>query len=413
MNTNFANPSFARTAADTVSWRVMLLCFLTILLDGFDTTSIGLVVPTLAREWNLPPSAFTPTFVATSIGSVIGYLCSGWLAARYSRRSAMMGSVVLFALGSSLTALATSVPALAWLRLFTGVGLGAALPAAISLAVQHGPQHRREAVTIGVAAGMAMGAALGGATGGRLIAQFGWSAIFWTGALLPALLLAALWWGIPTEDKKTNSAVDAPRGASVGSLMESGLATRTVLLWCFSFLNFTAFYALVFWVPTLLGSFGFSPTDAPLGAVSLGLGGLVGALLLVPLSARFGARRVLVVTSLLTVALIACISKLDFDRLALLLVFGGIGACLNCGNLGQSAVAVSLYSTASRTTGIGWAAAFGRMGSIVGPALGGMLMSLGAAPRDIVLTACVPMLLAAVVVLAMNFVGRGGHMPRQ
>lgn len=412
MSISIVNSASTGVTADAVSWRVIVLSFLTILLDGFDTVSIGLVVPTLARYWSLPPSAFTPTFVATSVGAVLGYLASGWLAVRYNRRGVVTGSVALFALGSGLTALAESVPALAWLRLLTGIGLGAALPIAISMAVQHGPQHQREAVTIGVAAGLAMGGTLGGAMGGRLIAQYGWTSVFWVGALLPTVLLVALWLGLPVDGKVAKGDLDAPRGASVRSLLANGLAVRTGLLWCFAFLIFTAFYALNFWVPTLLGSFGFSPTQAPLGAVALGLGGLSGALLLVPLSARFGARRVLVVTSLSAVALVVSISKLDFGRLPLLLVFGGIGACLVAGTLGQSALAVSLYSPVSRTTGLGWAAAFGRIGSIVGPAMGGMLMSLGAAPRDIVLTVCVPVLLAAVAVLAMNFVGRSGSGPR-
>jgi MFS transporter, AAHS family, 4-hydroxybenzoate transporter len=413
MSTTIATPSITGSATGTVSWWGVVLCFLTVLLDGFDTISIGLVVPTMAREWNLPPSAFTLTFMGTSLGAVVGYVCSGWFAARYSRRGVMINSVMLFALGSLLTAFATSIHAMSWLRLLTGIGLGSALPAAISLAVQYGPQHRREAVTIGVAAGLVIGSTAGGAMAGRLIAQFGWSAIFLAGSLLPFLLLPVLWWGLPTEDKVEKSIVDAPRGASVSSLMEGGMAVRTVLLWCFALLNFTTFYALIFWVPTLLGSFGFSPREAPLGAVALGIGGIFGTLLLVPLSACFSTQRVLVVTALLTVVLITCVSKLDFDRVALLLVLGGIGAGLNCGTIGQSALAVSLYPPASRVTGIGWAAAFGRVGAVIGPAIGGMLMSLGAMPRDIVLSAFVPMLLAALVVLAMNFVSRDINVPHQ
>ncbi len=413
MSTAIATHSIARSTSGTVSWRGVVLCFLTVLLDGFDTNSIGLVVPIMAHEWSLPSSAFTPTFMGTSLGAVIGYVCSGWVAARYSRRNVMISSVTIFALGSLLTAFATSIHALSWLRILTGIGLGAALPAAISLAVQYGPQHRREVITIGVATGLVMGGTAGGAMAGRLIAQFGWSSIFLVGSLLPFLLLPALWWGLPTEDEVKKRIVDAPRGASVRSLMEGGMAVRTVLLWCFALLNFATFYALIFWVPTLLGSFGFSPTDAPLGAVALGIGGVIGTLLLVPLSAYFSTQRVLVATALLTVVLITCVSKLNFDRVALLLVLGGIGAGLNCGNIGQSALAVSLYPPASRVTGIGWAAAFGRVGAVIGPAIGGMLMSLGAMPRDIVLSAFVPMLLAALVVLAMNFVSRGIYVPRQ
>jgi AAHS family 4-hydroxybenzoate transporter-like MFS transporter len=51
---------------------VIAICFLIVLLDGLDTTSIAFVAPLLAREWGMPAAAFAPAFISTSIGAVIG-----------------------------------------------------------------------------------------------------------------------------------------------------------------------------------------------------------------------------------------------------------------------------------------------------------------------------------------------------
>jgi AAHS family 4-hydroxybenzoate transporter-like MFS transporter len=70
--------------------------------------------------------------------------------------------------------------------------------------------------------------------------------------------------------------------------------------------------------------------------------------------------------------------------------------------VGQAAVAVSVYPASSRTSGVAWAAALGRLGSIAGPAVGGILLSAGQSPQNIVLAVCVPVVLAVVVMAVLS-----------
>lgn len=402
MNTAATTPSSTLSRAPAKAW-VPWLCFLTILLDGFDTTSIGFVVPTLAREWALAPAAFTPAFVGTSAGAVLGYMLSGTMSRRFGRRTLILGAVALFALGSLATALVGTVAQLALLRLLTGIGLGAAIPACVSLAVQSARDERREAVTVAVTAGLALGATLAGVLGGRLIAQFGWSAVFSIGGLLPLLLLPMLWLGLPREDVADTPAT--AREAAVASLFDAGMGRNTVLLWGFSFLVFTALYALTFWVPTLLLALGFEAGAVSLGSAALGGGGFVAGLMLVPATAWLGARRVLVCTTLAAVLTIAALGKLALAPGQVLLALGLIGGFLVSGTIGQTALAVALYPPAARTTGVGWSAALGRMGSIVGPGIGGALISAGGSPREVLLWLCLPLALAVLLVTASR-IGR-------
>ncbi|MFD2271264.1 MFS transporter [Undibacterium arcticum] len=122
-----------------------------------------------------------------------------------------------------------------------------------------------------------------------------------------------------------------------------------------------------------------------------------------PLSALFGASRVLVFASLLGAISIACVTFLDLNRLQLLLTIAAIGVGLLAGAIGQSALAVTLYPEAARATGVGYSAAVGRIGSILGPAMGGILLSLDRPAKEIILTACIPVLIAALAVGVLDF----------
>lgn len=401
-------PAFTEDSA-TIQWRIVIVCFLVIFFDGFDTTSIGFVVPTLAREWAMPAAAFTAAFVATSLGAVIGYMISGPLRWRLGSRYLIFSSVLLFAAGSMSTALAGSLPVLTILRLFTGIGLGAALPATVALASAQCPARHREAVAVAVAAGIGLGSTFGGLIGGHLIAWHGWQSVFLLGALLPALLLPFIWWLLPAREARPDRHAADPASrcdAGIASLFHGTLALRTTLLWSFSFLIFITVYALYFWLPTLLLSFGFSGDETPKGIAFLGSGGLVGAILLIPLSTRFGVARVLVFASLLGAMAVAGVTAADLGQQQILFGIAVIGAGLMAGTVGQIALAVTLYPASGRATGIGCSAAVGRIGSILGPAAGGLLLSLGKPPREIVLTACIPVLMAVLIIAALDFYQR-------
>jgi AAHS family 4-hydroxybenzoate transporter-like MFS transporter len=383
--------AFERMGA--LQYQVVVLCFLAILFDGIDTSAIGVVVPALARNWNVAPAAFTLAFLATNLGAVIGYLACGPLAERIGRRRLIILSVTWFGICALLTPLAGNVTALWILRFVTALGLGGAVPSGIAHAADYAPIRYRDAMTVAVTTGLAAGAMLSGFLGALLIANFGWQSVFLIGGILPLLLAPALWLWLPEGP----AALGAKRPSAkpwhgFARLLTHEFATRTVLVWGYSFLIFTTNYALVSWVPTLLLSFGFAPGSAPIGIAALGVGGVVGNVILMLLAPRFGARRVLVVAGLVALAAIAAVAWADLPREPLLLTIGAIGAGMVASSVGQAALAVAIYPSDLRTTGVGCSSALGRVGSIVGPALGGLMLTLGLPEREIVLWACLPVL---------------------
>jgi AAHS family 4-hydroxybenzoate transporter-like MFS transporter len=82
---------------------------------------------------------------------------------------------------------------------------------------------------------------------------------------------------------------------------------------------------------------------------------------------------------------------------AFILGIGTVGV-QNCNN----GIAAKFYPTEFRATGVGWALAVGRIGSILGPTVGGVLVATGYEIRTIFLFAIVPPLVAAAAYLAMG-----------
>ncbi len=391
--------------ASRSAWIALALSFVAVLLDGLDTSSIGVAAPAIAAHFMVSPASLTPAFVLTSVGAVLGYLASGPLVSRWQARPVLIASVAAFGVLSLATPLAGSVWQLAVLRLITAIGLGAALPSAIAIATSQCPPRLKETAAVIVGTGLAAGGILGGVLGAVLTAHLGWQSIFVIGGVLPLALSLALllWLPRPTAagDLVPTKQHDGHRGGLklIGNLLATGLATRTISLWIFSFLIFVDGYALVFWLPTLLIKFGFSPEYAQLGISFFSAGGLVANVVVMLLVSRLPIARVLLLAVVLGVISAAGLAAHDMIQVGVWLLIAGTGAGLISCSVGQSALAVAIYPEALRTHGVGFSAAAGRIGSIVGPAIAGLLVSMEVAPKAIVLAATIPALLAIFALL--------------
>jgi AAHS family 4-hydroxybenzoate transporter-like MFS transporter len=390
----------------------LLICFLVIVLDGFNTTSISFVVPKLADAWRLAPARFTPVFVATNIGAAIGFMISGPLAQRVGNRIIGLLSVVLFGGSTLATMFATDIASLSALRLIAAIGLGGALPIAITASASIIGAKHKVAASLLVTTGMSVGAVIGGVTGGPLMREFGWQAIFIVGGVLPFAMVPSFFRILPTEGKRSTAGVVAPSSNPFKVLFKDGLGVYTSLLWTFSFLIFTDVYALLFWLPTLLPSFGFAPDHASVGMAAFSVGGLSGNILMtmavamMTIAGKLRLKSGLAFGGMLVILSIAVLSQIAVVPSLALLLIAVIGAGLVNGIMGQTALAVSFYPTEIRATGVGWGHAVGRVGSFVGPAIGGVLLSKGWPAREIVLTAMLPAAAAILVLGALALAGR-------
>jgi len=424
-----------RARFGSLQFGVTALCFVIAMLDGFDTQSIAFVAPRIAEDWGLTPAAFGPIFSVGLVGLMLGAFLLSPAADRFGRKTIILISTVIFGVFALLTATADSMQALLIYRLLTGLGLGAAMPNIIALTSEYAPDRLRATLVTVMFCGFPLGSTVGGLISSWLIANWDWHAVFVLGGVLPLLLTPVLMALLPESVRflvargaperriapivrridpdvspqafiqgMKDEQSSAAKGFSVFQLFREGRATVTALLWVAFFMNLLVMYFLVNWLPTLLKGAGLPLSLAILSTATLNLGGVIGAIVLGRLIDKLSPYLVLGAAYAASAAFIAVIAFGGVNLTVLLTGaalsgFGVVGAQIGC-----NALAASVYPTAIRATGVGWALGVGRIGAIVGPLVGGMLLAREWTPQNIILTAVVPALVASVAVFALGAV---------
>jgi AAHS family 4-hydroxybenzoate transporter-like MFS transporter len=369
--------------------RVASLCFLVLFLEGYDITAMSYATPSLIEQWHVKAAAFTTAITAGSIGLLVGALVAGLFGDRFGRKPVLIGCVTIFGSFSLLTALSTGLTSLAALRFLTGLGLGGGIPIAIALATDHAPARHPRRLVILMSAGVSVGNTLGGFMASVFVKSFGWPAIFIAGGLLPLVVVPLLVAMMP-HDRFAPAAIPYDSKPGPAALFEHGLALRTAILWMVNFFNLVGNYFILFWLPAILHGQGLTPA-ASIGATTFyALGSIAGALITAPIVDRLGIERVIAAILCLGAVAVLMIGTVNLPYALLCLVVAlagmGIGGCQH----GINATSGALYPMQIRATGTGWALGIGRVGQIVGPLIGGLLLGAGWPSQDIFRAASVP-----------------------
>jgi AAHS family 4-hydroxybenzoate transporter-like MFS transporter len=411
---------------------IISICALVAMIDGFDTQCVAFVAPEIANSWHVEPSQFGPVFGAGLLGGMLGAMALGLAGDRFGRKPVLMFSVALFALCSLLTPFATSVSNLAALRFVTGLGLGGALPTAIALTSEYTPTRLRATVVALMFCGFPLGAVIGGFAMAKLIPILGWTSAFYAGGVIPLLLLPLVAGWVPESirflalkgdrtailsildrmklGKRWDGKVEleSEKSAPIFSLFAKGTALGTTLLWITFFFGLMLSYFLLNWIPMLARQEGHSVEDAVIAVAMINLGAIIGCITLGHLAGRFGQATVIGAGYGLGAFAIMAIGYVGTSS-TLLLGISVLAGILTIGaQMCTVALCASFYDTRLRATGVGWTMGIGRIGAILGPILGGILIGAGFTAPVFFLLAGLTSLGAAATVFAMGwFVLRG------
>ncbi|WEK02316.1 MAG: MFS transporter [Candidatus Sphingomonas phytovorans] len=385
--------------------RVVILSFLIVMVDGYDTLMVSFVAPLLAHALHLQPTNIGQLFAAGYFGAIVGAVSMGPLSDRYGRKPMLVGSLLLATAMTFACSLAVTFHQLAGLRFLAGIGLGGALPAVISLTAEHAGHDRRAGTVTLMYIGYPLGAVVGGAlTAGVLHA--GWPTVF-VCAGVACLLATVAALAIP-ESFKGKAVARAP-GRDRNFLrapLSEGRLWPAVCLWVGLFCLLMLTYALVSWTPSLVVSRGGTPQLAALAGVALNLGGITGALFSIPLINRFGPFLPIAFMTLLGSCFVALIgAPLPSEPF----IFGVLflaGFCVLGAQINFPAMMVDLFPPPVRGAGSGIGMAVGRFGSIVGPLLGGALVAAKVPESRLFLAAAVPAVLAALAMFSAAWLRR-------
>jgi AAHS family 3-hydroxyphenylpropionic acid transporter len=363
------------------------VCVLAAFCEGFDLQAAGVAAAGIVSEFKAAPAQMGTFFSASTLGLFFGALVGGRLSDSLGRQRLLIISMALYGICSILTARAWSIESLTFARLLTGFGLGGAFPTLIALVNERSPSHRRRANVALVYSGMPFGGALVSLMS-MLTTSDHWRAIFIVGGIGPLILAAVMhrtWQESPRPRRAVSDTPGVPsalgavalKAGDFRAIFAYGRTVATLLLWVSCFLGLLTVYLLLSWLPTLLVADGFTRTQAAGAQIGFNIGGTISALVLGELL-EWRLRNLSVVATLVASPLLLFfISEAPNNfSLVLLITFALGGAVLAAQGYFYTAAA-DLYPTPIRGIGAGATVAAGRVGSIVGPALGGLLQSAG------------------------------------
>jgi MFS transporter, AAHS family, 3-hydroxyphenylpropionic acid transporter len=375
-------PSEATPVARTVA-----LCFAAALFEGLDIQSMGVAAPKLAPAFHLDPHVMGFVLSASTFGLMLGAAAGGWLSDRLGRKPVLIASMIALGVFSLVTTVAGTLQALLLIRVLAGIGLGGTFPTLIALVSESTAAKSR----VTALALMYSGLPLGGIVAGLVAKQTpDWHDIFYVGGFGPlavALLLAGL---LPSRSAANRGGASQASRAPISWIFGPRTAT-TLLLWISYFFTLFVVYLLLNWLPSLVIRAGYAPAQGALASIALNLGAVIGSLVLGYVSDRSRTAAVLGVTY---VGMIASLWALTSLHGGLFPAAFAAGFFVVGGQLVLYALAPTLYPPAVSGTGVGAAVAAGRIGSIVGPLVGGNLLAAGYGP-GVVPAAAIPGLVIA------------------
>ncbi|PJN96317.1 aromatic acid/H+ symport family MFS transporter [Amaricoccus sp. HAR-UPW-R2A-40] len=415
-------------------WMVVALCGALLVVDGYDVFVAGTVLPTLIEEWGLTkPQAGTLQAWAL-FGMMFGALILGPLADKIGRKKGVAISFVLFTSATVMTGFASSPEQFKIFRFVAGLGCGGLMPNAVALMNEYAPRRLRGTMVALMFSGYSIGGMVAAGLGIGLIPSFGWQPMFLMAAV-PLLLLPLILWKLPESlgflirqgkqdkarrifakiDPATPLAADdqlvfnetKSASASIAELFRHGRTLRTLMLWLSFFCCLLLVYLLSSWLPKVLQEAGYAERASLLSLFSLNFGGMAGAIMGGRLGDRFGLPKIVVSYFAAAAISIALIGFNPAPALLFLLVFVAGATTIGTQILLYASVA-QLYDMSVRSTGLGWASGVGRIGAIVGPTLGGVLLAQGLPLGQNFLIFAVPAIVSTMAMVIFALVnGRG------
>ncbi|WP_338486042.1 aromatic acid/H+ symport family MFS transporter [Streptomyces sp. SCSIO 75703] len=369
--------SSTRGSRDAGGTWTVVLCWITVLLEGYDLVVLGAIIPTLLKTRHLGMTAADATTIATLslVGVAIGAVCVGPLADRLGRRALLIGSVVLFSVFTLVVPLANSVAMFALLRLTAGLGLGACMPVSLTMMAERMPASRRARASTLTMTGYHTGAVITSLL--ALQVTDDWEILFYLLGVVGLGVAVIQWFRLPESDAFVKAQREGAERVPFTELLKPAYLRACIGVWIASFMGLLLVYGLNTWLPKLMNDAGYPVPTAVTQLLVLNVGGVVGLVLGGWVADRRGIKGTTMAWFAVSVVMLACLSvKMGSDLLLNTVVFL-TGVFVFSAQVLVYAYVTNFYPAAVRGTALGSASGIGRLGSIVGPSITGALVASG------------------------------------
>ena len=411
---------------------VVVICTVLNMVDGFDVLAISFTAPVIAKEWGLDPATLGVLLSVGLAGMALGALLISPLADVWGRRTVVLLSTAIISIGMLGSAVTATVWELAALRFITGLGVGSLLASGNTLLAEYAPDRWRDFSISAMVVGYPAGAIIGGSISAYLITAFGWRAAFIFGGVCSTVLLPAVLYLPESLDfilsrrradalERVNAVMRRIGHTPMTALPETTreeAATRAVfgvfdarflrgtLLICLCyFMLMFSFYFVLSWTPKNLVDLGFTVQQGIFGSVLLNVGGILGGLAFGYFAAKSHARKV---SPYMFAALFAAIVGYGALHSGIVPLMTGafVAGFFMIGSMASLySLVPQIYPARVRNTGTGLAIGFGRVGAVIGPYVGGLLIGAGWQRLTYYSVLALPVLISAVAVRRIPLFG--------
>ena len=404
---------------------LVLMTFFIVMSDGYDIGAAAFAAPALIREWHITPQALGGLFSAGLFAGLFGPLILGWIADHYGRRAALIGGLFFFGIFSWASILAQDLSTLIALRFIAGIGIAGVLPIATALVNEYAPRRLRATLFILMFSGVTFGGGLPGVIASRYMATEGWRILFWVGGLAPICVAIVAMFVLPESIKflslkrerherlvrqiermqpglnldpnatYTIGGEDNREKFSYGAIFKGRLAIITPLFWLSNAVNLMIFYFVNQWMPTILSSNGVPVSHAVLAVTGFQFAGtLAGLIIMRPLD-KYGFIPVPILFAC-AIPIIVLIGLSGLSEGVTIALVSAAGFCLLGLQFGNIATETNMYPTYIRSWGVGSCFGAGRVGAVIGPIVGGFLISMHISMQTLFTIAAIPLVIGLI-----------------
>lgn len=373
--------------------------------DGFTINMTGFVLPGIIATFALTEGEAGLVSSVLFAGMLVGAAVAGIASDRLGRRYPLAASIAVYAVASLVAGAAASYSVLIGARVVQGVGLGAEIAIVLPYIAEFVPTRKRAPLITMATATWLIGLPIAAVVAIGLVPALSWRAMFFLGAV-PLLASVAVAVTLPesvryllrrgrheeaarivesvtrgqrleSEPPEADAATRADTGAagSVRHLLRGSYLRYTVAIWVMEVCAGAFLYGLSTWLPTVLRKqgigllSGFAYTGIITGA------GVAGALVAGQMVNKIGRRRALAPAFLLSGVL--CLVWGATSGTASVVITGALATFFGSGVAGSTLYVYvgELYPTSNRATGLGWAAAWQKVGGLIMPVTVGVVLS--------------------------------------
>lgn len=398
-------------------------CFLLIVFDVYDLVVFGVVLPVLMEEWKLSPVEAGALGSYALFGMMFGAILFGSLSNRIGYKRCIVICMLTFTSLSFLITFSKGPTSFGIMRFIAGLGIGGLMPNAVALMTEYAPKGVRSLLTTLMSTGYAFGGILAASLGIWLLPDYGWRTLFYVGAL-PIFLIPFLLKSIPEsisflvfknkqrQIKLMLKKIDANfishvndhyyipekvSNLSISKLFVAGRLVSTLIFWMTTFMCLLMVYGLNSWLPKLMTQAGYPLGSSISFLLALNIGAIAGAIFGGWLADKYHLRKLLILFfSIATISLFLLSFK--GNTMTLYLLISIAGATTIGTQILLFIYVAQFYPTDVRSIGVGWASGVGRVGGIVGPLLGGYLVSMSLPVEYNFLVFAVPGAIGAVAI---------------